>query len=51
MAIALYGAARRAGEYVVDSADRKRAAAEAMRTFDLLLDGLRIDAPRPLAFD
>jgi AcrR family transcriptional regulator len=51
MAIALYGAARRAGEYVVDSSDRKRAAAEAMRSFDLLLDGLRVDAPRPVALD
>jgi hypothetical protein len=40
-AIALYGAARRAGEYVIDAADRERAAAEVTRSLDLLLDGLR----------
>lgn len=41
MAIALYGAARRAGEYVTAASDRKHAAAEATRSLDLLLDGLR----------
>lgn len=40
-AIALYGAARRAGEFVIAAADRTRAAGEAMRSFDLFLDGLR----------
>ena len=40
-AIALYGAARRAGEFVIAAADRAHAAAEAMRSFDLFLDGLR----------
>lgn len=41
MAIALYGAARRAGEYVTEAADRAQAASEAGRSLDLLLDGLR----------
>jgi AcrR family transcriptional regulator len=41
MAIALYGAARRAGEYVTEAADRAHAASEAGRSIDLLLDGLR----------
>jgi AcrR family transcriptional regulator len=40
-AIALYGAARRAGEYVTSASDRKRAATEAMHSLDLLLNGLR----------
>src|SRR5262249_25272233 len=40
-AIALYGAARRAGEFVIAAADRAQAAAEAMRSMDLFLDGLR----------
>ena len=42
MAIALYGAARRAGEYVTAASNRKHAAAEATRSLDLLLDGLRV---------
>jgi AcrR family transcriptional regulator len=41
MAIALYGAARRAGEYVTEANDRVQAASEAGRSLDLLLDGLR----------
>jgi AcrR family transcriptional regulator len=40
-AIALYGAARRAGEYVTEAADRDHAASEAGRSLDLFLDGLR----------
>jgi AcrR family transcriptional regulator len=39
-AIALYGAARRAGEYVTEATDRAHAAAEAGRSLDLFLDGL-----------
>jgi AcrR family transcriptional regulator len=41
MAIALYGAARRAGELVIEATDRAHAAAESVRCLDLLLDGLR----------
>lgn len=51
MAIALYGAARRAGEYVTAASDRKHAATEAMHSLDLLLDGLRAEAPRAVARD
>jgi AcrR family transcriptional regulator len=48
-AIALYGAARRAGEYVIEATDRAHAASEAARTLDVLLDGLRpLDDLRPL---
>jgi AcrR family transcriptional regulator len=43
-AIALYGAARRAGEFVIAARDREHAAAEATRSLDLLLDGLRVGA-------
>ena len=50
-AIALYGAARRAGEFVIAAPDRRRAAAQAKRSLDLLLDGLRVaqDPPRSQA--
>jgi AcrR family transcriptional regulator len=41
MAIALYGAVRSAGELVISSPDRDRAATIASETLDLLLDGLR----------
>ena len=51
MAIALYGAARRAGEYVIDGARSQGRGREAIRSLDLLLDGLRVDAPRPVALD
>ena len=40
MAIALYGAVRRAGEFVIGASDRKRAAQTASKCLDLLLDGL-----------
>jgi AcrR family transcriptional regulator len=40
MAIALHGAARRAGEFIVAAPDRTRAATEAIRSLDLLIDGL-----------
>ena len=39
-AIALHGAARRAGEYVVTATNRRRASAAAIRTMNLLIDGL-----------
>ncbi len=47
MAVALYGAARRAGEYVISAPDRRGAAVEAARTLDLLLDGLSVAMPAP----
>jgi hypothetical protein len=40
-AMALYGAARSAGEYVIASADRPAAVAAASETVDLLMLGLR----------
>ena len=40
MAIALYGAVRSAGEFVIGAPDRKQAAATASQCLDLLLDGL-----------
>jgi AcrR family transcriptional regulator len=40
MAVALHGAARRAGEYIVAASDRQHASAEAIRAFDLLIDGM-----------
>jgi AcrR family transcriptional regulator len=40
MAIALHGAARRAGEAIVAARDREQAAADATRALDLLIDGL-----------
>ena len=40
-AMALYGAIRSAGEYVVGSADRTAAAETAIRTITVLVDGLR----------
>jgi AcrR family transcriptional regulator len=51
MATALYGAARRAGEYVTGAPDRRHAAEEATRSLDLLLDGLSVDALRPVPAD
>lgn len=46
MAIALYGAARGAGEFVIAAPDRKEAALEAIRSLDLLVDGIaRSDPP------
>ncbi|HEX4490715.1 MAG TPA: TetR/AcrR family transcriptional regulator [Acidimicrobiia bacterium] len=39
-AIALHGAARRAGEYVVASKQRRRASARAIRSMELMIDGL-----------
>ena len=39
-AIALYGAVRSAGEYVIGAADRAAAVAEATRTVDRFIDGL-----------
>lgn len=52
MAIALYGAARRAGEYVIAAPDRKHAATEASRSLGLLLDGLSAPAlAQPVARD
>jgi AcrR family transcriptional regulator len=42
-AIAVYGAALRAGEYITEAAHRAHAASEAGRSLDLLLDGLRSD--------
>jgi len=51
MAMALYGAVRSAGEFVVGAADRKRAVADAIRAIDLLLDAAAErssgDAPVP----
>ncbi len=40
MAIALYGAVRSAGEFVINASDRKQAAATASQSLGLLLDGL-----------
>jgi len=40
MAIALYGAVRSAGEFVVGASDRAQAADTASRSLDLLIDGL-----------
>jgi hypothetical protein len=40
MAASLYGAVRRAGEFVIAADDRTSAADEAARSLDLLLDGL-----------
>ncbi|WUI01722.1 TetR/AcrR family transcriptional regulator [Spirillospora sp. NBC_00431] len=40
MAVALYGAVRRSGEFVISAPDRARAAEEAAHALDLLLDGL-----------
>ena len=40
MAVALYGAAHRAGESVIAAADRPAAARDATRALDLLLDGI-----------
>lgn len=45
MAIALYGAARRAGEFVIAAPDRKEAALEAIRSLDLLVDGIARSVP------
>jgi AcrR family transcriptional regulator len=39
-AMALYGAIRSAGEYVIAAPDRAKAVGEAARTLDLLVDGL-----------
>ena len=41
MATALYGAVRSAGEFVLASPDRKHALAEAIRSLDLILEGLQ----------
>ena len=41
MATALYGAVRSAGEFVIESPDRKQALAEAIRSLDLILEGLQ----------
>lgn len=40
MALALYGAVRSAGEFVISASDREQAAATAFRSIGLLLDGL-----------
>ncbi len=42
VAISLYGAVRSAGEFVVGASDRKQAVADAVRSLDLLLDGLAV---------
>jgi AcrR family transcriptional regulator len=41
MALALYGAVRSAGEFVISASDREHAAATAFQSICLLLDGLR----------
>ena len=40
MAMALYGAVRSAGEFVISASDRKHAATTASQSLDVLLDGL-----------
>jgi AcrR family transcriptional regulator len=44
-AMALYGAVRSAGEFVVGAADRHAAVTAATRTLDSLIDGLAVPAP------
>jgi AcrR family transcriptional regulator len=44
-AMALYGAVRNAGEFVIGAADRHAAVTAATRTLDCFIDGLAVSAP------
>jgi AcrR family transcriptional regulator len=47
MAMALYGAVRSAGEFVIGSSDRKKAVAEATRSLDRIVESLSLDLCEP----